>query len=51
MIIPESFLNSFESNIIFEVAGAVVKIGSSLKPDHLYKSPLQIRETLLITQH
>lgn len=35
MISPETFLNSYESNIIFEGAEAVVKIGgSSLKPDH-----------------
>jgi len=34
MIIFESFLTTFEASIIFEAAGATVKIGSSIKPNH-----------------
>jgi len=34
MIILESFLITFEAWIILEAAEAVVKIGSSLKPNH-----------------
>ena len=34
MIILEPFLASFESSIIFEASGAVVKTTSSLKPYH-----------------
>jgi len=35
MIIFESILTSFESSVIFEAAGAEVKIGSNLKPNQL----------------
>jgi len=35
MIIFEFLLITFEASIIFEVDGAVSKIGSSLKPNHL----------------
>ena len=34
MIIFESFFTPFESSIIFEAPGAVVKIGLSLKPNY-----------------
>jgi hypothetical protein len=34
IIIFESLLTTFEWRVIFEVAEAVVKIGSSLKPNH-----------------
>ncbi len=34
IIIFESFLTTFELSVIFEAAGAVVKIGSSLRLNH-----------------
>jgi len=34
MAIFESLLKTFEANIIFEAAGTVVKISSSLKPNN-----------------
>jgi len=35
MIIFESILTIWESSLVFEAAEAVLKMGSSLKPNHL----------------
>jgi hypothetical protein len=47
MIIFGSILTTFESRCILEAAGAVLIIGSSLKPNHHWEILLaQIRESL-----
>ena len=49
MIIFESFLTTFEAGSIFEAAGAVTKIGSSIKSNHHNKVNLvQIPDTQTI---
>ncbi len=51
MIIFESNSTTFKLNVIFEAAGAVVKISLSFKPNHLKEIKLaQIREMLCMTK-
>jgi hypothetical protein len=49
LIIFELILTTFEASIIFVATGAVLKMGSSLKPnDHNQVLLVQISETLCI---
>ena len=50
MIIFESFFTTFEASVIFEAAGAVAKIGASLKPNHhmQFSLPKSVKRSVYI---